>query len=926
MAGAPQGGYNLEEVERVINDLYSNPANVAEANAWLVNFLNSEAAWEISVNLMNSQHQTVKFFCANALHQKIKNDINQLPQPAAVSLLEALLNILKQDLQQQVLTKLSLALVALALHFTSFDGQLQPLLLDNAAFLSLPQAAALEFFLLLPQEWDRWSLTKTRQDKALQELGLLLPRVVLLIQTLLSTATDDITLSRCLQALAGWCKFGMTLSNLKDTPIYPRVQSCLQSPTLGKPACELLEAAVNTETHPPEPDEVLLEVVAQMVAVQALYRQAQQAGNDEYCEGLCSLSRALMLRRPELMASGKGETLALAAWVLEMACHRNRGVSETGMEFFDELQTLPMDERHPDLRQPIFAQLTEAVALHCAPLGSDFTDWDSAGEDDPDDFHMYRRRVEEALLNSCVCLQSGCLTLLCEQLASKGTQSWQLAEGILFSISCIGLELGQITDRAQRELVQNTVAQLLGSYILPQSLPWHPMVQMTALSVMEQYAKFIGSNEALVGPCLELATSKLTDKILADNASKAFRALCSKGAVHLRDPTKVLGLVTIVTQNFAAIPRQALIVVVESLGRVLSGMPGQSTPLLEHLCTPFVVRLKELTDSASGAFIKASTLSEVVHCIQLLAAAIRFLESKGQEGGHPVVGLLGSVWDGLEATRTRFGSDPEVVGALCDVYIKGMKQAREEGEQLLVPLVNAAVGSFRSSRAEQALECISVAVEVFGKVAGAAESFGGLLGELTTVAFEAIQEKGPDSCPELIAALFEMLYRYLLFCPEGLVPHPVFPTCLQLACACLRLRQKDPVRSVLVFLDRLVNLQPPLWDLHVQAWMDASGEALYQGVIFALADSCPSEALPRLSPLLYALNARFGATAGHWLQRSLLSEQFPCTLVDSECKQSFVTANQKLSGNARRFQALVQDFAQICRRQQTADALIAYQM
>eukprot|EP00961_Rhodomonas_salina_P152943 2058816-Rhodomonas_salina.1 len=28
-----------------------------------------------------------------------------------------------------------------------------------------------------------------------------------------------------------------------------------------------------------------------------------------------------------------------------------------------------------------------------------------------------------------------------------------------------------------------------------------------------------------------------------------------------------------------------------------------------------------------------------------------------------------------------------------------------------------------------------------------------------------------------------------------------------------------------------------------------------QGVIFALADSCPSEALPRLSPLLYALNA-----------------------------------------------------------------------
>ncbi len=43
-SGSPQGGYSLEEVERVINSLYSNTANVAEANAWLVNFLNSEVS------------------------------------------------------------------------------------------------------------------------------------------------------------------------------------------------------------------------------------------------------------------------------------------------------------------------------------------------------------------------------------------------------------------------------------------------------------------------------------------------------------------------------------------------------------------------------------------------------------------------------------------------------------------------------------------------------------------------------------------------------------------------------------------------------------------------------------------------------------------------------------------------------------------
>ena len=40
--GAAQAGYSLEEVESVVHALYSNPSNVAEANAWLVHFMNSE--------------------------------------------------------------------------------------------------------------------------------------------------------------------------------------------------------------------------------------------------------------------------------------------------------------------------------------------------------------------------------------------------------------------------------------------------------------------------------------------------------------------------------------------------------------------------------------------------------------------------------------------------------------------------------------------------------------------------------------------------------------------------------------------------------------------------------------------------------------------------------------------------------------------
>ena len=43
----------------------------------------------------------------------------------------------------------------LGLQLTKTEGQLKAMMLDNPNFLSLQPEIALEFFLLLPQEWDR---------------------------------------------------------------------------------------------------------------------------------------------------------------------------------------------------------------------------------------------------------------------------------------------------------------------------------------------------------------------------------------------------------------------------------------------------------------------------------------------------------------------------------------------------------------------------------------------------------------------------------------------------------------------------------------------------------------------------------------------------------------------------------------------------
>ena len=106
---------------------------------------------------MQSQALNIKFFAANALHHKIRRDHDELPANASDSLMETLFGILQQpetSAQKQILTKVCLAAVALSLHFTKVEGKFQTAILENPRFLSLPLAPALEFLLLLPQEFE----------------------------------------------------------------------------------------------------------------------------------------------------------------------------------------------------------------------------------------------------------------------------------------------------------------------------------------------------------------------------------------------------------------------------------------------------------------------------------------------------------------------------------------------------------------------------------------------------------------------------------------------------------------------------------------------------------------------------------------------------------------------------------------------------
>jgi hypothetical protein len=192
--------------------------------------------------------------------------------------------------------------------------------------------------------------------------------------------------------------------------------------------------------------------VQNVVALQPLFAEAKAQRNDDFCEGLTMVARALVQRNGNLMCSGQGSTLQLAQLTLEMVGHPNKGISELAMEFWDELEIVDTDKRHESLRAPIFQVLLEVLASRCAPYPPGFVDWDSCEDDGEEEFHMFRRRIEEALLSCCVVLRSDSLAVLCGMLSAAGDR-WEAVEATLFSIGCIGVELMTQDEAAQRQQV-----------------------------------------------------------------------------------------------------------------------------------------------------------------------------------------------------------------------------------------------------------------------------------------------------------------------------------------------------------------------------------------------------------------------------------------------------------------------------------------
>ena len=137
--------FHPQQVMDAIATLFTdpNPQNKAAADAWLSSFCQSDAAWSISMQLMeNAPPGEVRFFAANMLLTKARTSIASLPPEARASLDRSLLHMVfhRADMPQFLVSRVCLVIAAIVLRTNNGTFNTRKLLDDLISAANAAQA------------------------------------------------------------------------------------------------------------------------------------------------------------------------------------------------------------------------------------------------------------------------------------------------------------------------------------------------------------------------------------------------------------------------------------------------------------------------------------------------------------------------------------------------------------------------------------------------------------------------------------------------------------------------------------------------------------------------------------------------------------------------------------------------------------------
>lgn len=285
---------------------------------------------------------------------------------------------------------------------------------------------------------------------------------------------------------------------------------------------------------------------------------------------------------------------------------------------------------------------------------------------------------------------------------------------------------------------------------------------------------------------------------------------------------------------------------------------------------------------------------------------------------------------------------------MCEVFRRTLAAAKTAAKPLLPTLIPLVMQIFESRQHSCCLDTIAAVVEHFGELKSTPEVAAQqeqALAVACSVSFELLNAHRSDlaSHADLVAALYKLADRYLIFARDSFMACSALPALLQGAPACLALRDREPCSAVLSLVSHFYSTverlsqdnsgsSAPACSAQVVQLGQQQSQELLRAVIFAACDTLPRQLLRTASGFVYGqLNSKlYGSGAVHSVTSALQTPLFPGTVsglvasedIDSMLRLVFRQPPLQLG----KFDALWMDFAGLAKGEATSDVLLAYQI
>ncbi|KNA10892.1 hypothetical protein SOVF_140110 isoform B [Spinacia oleracea] len=750
------------QVAQAVNVLNhdSQSCNRVAANQWLIQFQQSEAAWEVATSLLTSSSHPpplfsefeVEFFAAQILKRKIHNEGYYLQSVAKDALLNALLVAARRFSSgpPQLLTQICLALSALVLRAAEYRQPIEQLFYSLQSFQTQENGniAVIEMLTVLPEEVveDQSTDSSINFAQRSQYTRELLSHTSMVLEFLRQQSEkrfeDNNQMHernrKILRCLLSWVRAGcfseIPSGSLPSHPLLNYVFNSLQVSSSFDLAVEVLVELVSRHEELPQ---VLLCRVQFLKDV--LLLPALGSGDEKIVSGIACLLSEIGQAAPSLIVEASSEALILADALLRCVVFSSEDwdIADSTLQFWGSLASyilaLNADERKrrahiEKMFFPVFSALLDALLLRTQVDESTY-DGDGGNNELPDGLANFRMSLAELLMEICHFLGPSTYiqkVFLGGWMSGNMPIPWSEIEAKMFALNAVAEVVIQESVKFDFSIVLHLVT-ILSSRTSNEPKGFMCIVYRSLADVIGSYSKWISTLQPNARPLLLFLAAGISQPLSASPCASALRKICEDASAIMFEPSNLEILIWIGEGlEKQHLPLEDEEEVVGAIALVVGFLPSnelKNNLLSRLLSSCYDVIQKLVNDEKHGLRQNPAAYTQVLnsasrglHRIGTVLSQLAAPLCAGSTADDPLLVMLSIFWPMIEKLfKSEYMENSSLSAAACRALSQAIHSSGQHFTALLPTVLDCLSTNFISFQSHECyIKTASIVVEEFG--------------------------------------------------------------------------------------------------------------------------------------------------------------------------------------------------------------------